>query len=644
VPNYDIFGHQHHRCPFKDKSHLFGASASHPKWLQPPPLLKSRSELMQARKKGRVPDHSYDFDGDGVVGSLDYFIGRSFDRDCDGRLTPNERKRAEKALESGFLDKYSRGYDATAAPHRNFTIQQKRGVILSSDNAGDVGSLTYPPHFNAHRWPKHSTKTALECSRLADAKGAGTVVGERFMAANAPVPEPQPKTAVTEPRICPISNLRERAEADHQLSRVRAGLLPVNSAINPERELREVGMGYNEAPFMGTRSALLETRKEGMKQECEYLREKANELQVPLSVRRAQKAELEFEFRRGNPNALTLTKLKDQRRRDGVEYNAKHFGVHPKEYPRFADCPDAPFWLRGKEQPELASSSLEILPRTSSEPFFKVTEAHFQFGDDVQQIRNSHVPKMRTAAAGAHSGLLPKDPAGASEDGSKYLGSNTTKRWASEMLERGDGRNQPRLFDRIQPLRVGPRDLEDLDLTSSLEPVRHVAMEKKASRFKGNADVPKRSALWRSQTADDPLAAVQSNSEPPSLAPPEAPLNDVMRTMAGDGHSRPAGSKGLATQRVPAPATQKTMKAAASEPVLRATEPMGSREPRFFGTTTRLSETAGVRCGGFQRVNGTGGRPPAGSADAAPASMTDRSPKRKTTRTEPIQKAEGGAA
>jgi hypothetical protein len=36
--------------------------------------------------------------GDGVVGQLDYFIGKCFDQDADGRLTTGERRRAEKAI------------------------------------------------------------------------------------------------------------------------------------------------------------------------------------------------------------------------------------------------------------------------------------------------------------------------------------------------------------------------------------------------------------------------------------------------------------------------------------------------------------------------------------------------------------------
>lgn len=41
--------------------------------------------------------------GDGVVGQLDYFIGKCFDQDADGRLTTGERQRAQK-VEMGLVE------------------------------------------------------------------------------------------------------------------------------------------------------------------------------------------------------------------------------------------------------------------------------------------------------------------------------------------------------------------------------------------------------------------------------------------------------------------------------------------------------------------------------------------------------------
>merc|ERR1719502_1386929 len=229
----------------------------------------------------------------------------------------------------------------------------------------------YPKHHNAHHTAKHMTKTALEMGRLGERRGAGHAIGERYIAANDPVPEPVPPNHVTQPRVCEVEHIRERAEADHQHARVRGGLLPMNSHVNPEREMREMGLGYDPAPPMATRSQLLETRKEGMRRECEELRTKCNESQVPLSVRRTQQEAMELEFRRGGDHCMTLTKLKDRRRRDKIEYDMSNFDIHrPKTYPKFSERPDIPFWVsEGKDSGPVPEPPM--MPRTLSEPVFK---------------------------------------------------------------------------------------------------------------------------------------------------------------------------------------------------------------------------------------------------------------------------------
>jgi hypothetical protein len=47
---------------------------------------KTRTELLEARKKEWMPDLSYDLDGDGFVGGRDYVISKVFDVDKDGKL------------------------------------------------------------------------------------------------------------------------------------------------------------------------------------------------------------------------------------------------------------------------------------------------------------------------------------------------------------------------------------------------------------------------------------------------------------------------------------------------------------------------------------------------------------------------------
>lgn len=587
VPHYDIYGHQHNSKPFKDSSHLLEkeAQVNHLKWFKPAPEIKSRSELLQARKGGRVPDVSYDFDRDGVVGQQDYFIGRCFDSDADGRLSTGERKRAEKALENGFLDKYMRGLDSTGQVMRGCAVKQRRGVITAADNTQDASAKTYPPHWNAHKHPDNSTRTALQLSRLAEARGAGVKAGEREFAARAPVEEPQPANAVTELRQCPFSHIRERAEADHQNSRVRAGLLPMNQPLNPEREYKTVGLERVEHPTFATRGQLLETRKEAMKRECEDLRAKGDECCVPLSVRRAEREAIEFEYRRPPAEPMTLTRLKDSRRRDKIEYDQNNFSfqrVAPRAYPKFSDQPDIPFWVSDAEFASTGTAPPRVISRTVSEPAFKVTEIPWK--EEVRQTSETLPEAAHSLAAAGRASQVT-------------LGSKTVKRWSTDLLERGQGRNQPRLFDSIQPVRIGPRDLEPLDYTSSMAPVREKALRDRAEARKQNANNPRQSQLW-----SPPMEAVASHTfqEAMTEALPVGRSGDWSAPVAApSAPSRPGFRKTIVT-------------AVMSEPSLRPAAPgftpdmTKPREPRSFANTAsvRLGQT-GVRSGGFQHIDGT---------------------------------------
>jgi hypothetical protein len=77
-------------------------------WLQKPSSI-SVNELRQKRKT--TPDISYDLDGDGVVSQKDYFLAKQFDTDKDGKLDSQEKKKAKKALESGFENKFMFGLE-----------------------------------------------------------------------------------------------------------------------------------------------------------------------------------------------------------------------------------------------------------------------------------------------------------------------------------------------------------------------------------------------------------------------------------------------------------------------------------------------------------------------------------------------------
>lgn len=508
VPFYDTHGHQHHAKPFKDKSHLLTESISHPKWLDPAPVNNSQAELQRIRNRGTLPSSQ--------------------------------------------------------------TWQQQENSIPGKVYPTDVRNLSYPSHFNAQNVPAHATRTALQVDRRAQAKGVGAAIGERYAAMSSPVIEPQPPNAQTEPRVCTISHISERVDADHQASRARGGLLSQFQPVNPERELRTVGLGYVEEPTFATRGQLLETRKEAMKHECEELRARGDELNVPNSVRRTEKEAQEFEFRRADKEPMTLTRMKDKWRQDKIEYDMRNFSCPKRrEYPRFSDRPDIPFWMNDPSNELNAMVAPQAVPRTLSEPAFKVTEV--PFGDDIRKLQSNLTDSASAVPVEGRATVEPET----------RFGSNTVKRWSADMLDRGQGRNKPRLFDSIQHVQVGPRDLESLDHTSSMEPIRSAALRHRAEERRANAVNPRRSRLWV-DASQHPSASQAPHGTSLDLPDGMSIQRSIDRTIAGSNRIR-------------------------SDPTLRGAISLDKtenfREPKFFGSTARSCDQTGVRCGGFQRLD-----------------------------------------
>jgi hypothetical protein len=398
-------------------------------------------------------------------------------------------------------------------------------------------------------------------------KGYGQALGERNAANCSKVLEPKPHTNETHPRECHIAHIRERAEGDHQAARLRGGLQPMNTPVNPERELRTIGLGYDEKPHMATRGQLLETRKELTKQNCEELRRKGEELFVPLSVRKAEKEVLEFDFRRPNGQQKTLTTLKDDRKKERIEYDMQHFGTPPREYPRFSDREGVPFWIESKSSPNTPVSQKNATSpnlkhdvlRSVSEPALKVNhipwrkESRETFDDLPQGAHDVGAASVPYPAGG----IL----------GAQHTGSRTVKRFTADYIDHGQGRNKPRLFDQIQPLSVGPKDLESVDITSSMEHVRSTAL----ARLRGQID----------------------GKQNPNISKLMAAGGDIERVVGTTGIK----SKGIKGN---------TLSAANSSPD-RTFDPFASASsphpPKKFGDSASPKGAYAVRTGGFQSID-----------------------------------------
>ena len=68
--------------------------------------IQTRSELIEFRKKQRIPDMSYDLDKDGYVGNKDFVISKIYDVDNDGKLNEIEKKNAYEGIKNGIEKKF----------------------------------------------------------------------------------------------------------------------------------------------------------------------------------------------------------------------------------------------------------------------------------------------------------------------------------------------------------------------------------------------------------------------------------------------------------------------------------------------------------------------------------------------------------
>ena len=86
---------------------------------------KTRTELLEARKKERLPDISFDLDGDGFVGGRDYVISKIYDKDGDGKLNQEERKAADEAVRNVSKAIYTKSL-TRASKRSSFGMLNKR--------------------------------------------------------------------------------------------------------------------------------------------------------------------------------------------------------------------------------------------------------------------------------------------------------------------------------------------------------------------------------------------------------------------------------------------------------------------------------------------------------------------------------------
>lgn len=121
---------------------------------------KTKTELTTLRQQQRMPDMSFDLDGDGYVGNKDYVLSKVFDKDGDGKLNAEERKNALDAIKSVSEASLLRFFRAQKISSSGALSSQASIASSASCNAG-VSSWT--PRTS---WFSRRPTRSIPCPRL----------------------------------------------------------------------------------------------------------------------------------------------------------------------------------------------------------------------------------------------------------------------------------------------------------------------------------------------------------------------------------------------------------------------------------------------------------------------------------------------
>ena len=315
----------------------------------------TQSELLEIRKKERLPDISYDLDKDGYVGGRDFVISKRFDLDGDGKLNEQEKKAAYEGLANNIEDNYVWNVDKQGAHPsdgvKNTTLRllQKRGKIIKADDFLPVRD-TYPKHPLSDIKPNYATLTELTEARKARNKKEVNDKIKKWEEEN-PIKfinEEQDLSNLT--RVHPkYTSIKQIKDEEHRKARIKCGLEPIETQIKDIHHDPTLEYVYN--PKHKTKKDLDDEIKRENLEESKKLMNITHKDEV---ARLNEREDEIFSKMYSTEDRKTFTKIKEQRRKETNEYNIKTFskqtiGVHGHELPKFSENEKMKEWWKLKD-------------------------------------------------------------------------------------------------------------------------------------------------------------------------------------------------------------------------------------------------------------------------------------------------------
>ena len=339
-PSYDIYGHQIPKNPKAKFNILAEKDNIKLPWETKSNLNKStpmtQVKLLEKRKKERIPDISYDLDGDGYVGDKDYVLSKRYDADGDGKLNEIERKNALEGIQNGVERDYVWNLENQGGK-RAFRILQKRGKIIDSEDFIPLQD-TYPKHPISFIPQKNGIKTFTELREYRHKKNREEIM-ERMKSFEKSHPYRLMKESYQfenkkKPLYTSINDIKNKI---HREARIKAGLNEEEYDIKVTN--KDPTLAYIDSPKHKVKGDI---RKDFLQESKDiynllYSKKHLNDTER-LKIREDEIFDKLFHKKDG----FSYTKLKEQRRLKQNEYNLKTFADHPKgvhghELPKFSE-------------------------------------------------------------------------------------------------------------------------------------------------------------------------------------------------------------------------------------------------------------------------------------------------------------------
>ena len=339
-PSYDIYGHQIPPNPNQSRYNILAEKDNiKVPWDSKNQLYKStpmtRTKLLERRKKERIPDISYDLDGDGFVGGRDYVLSKRYDVDGDGKLNEIERKNALEGIENGVEKEYVWNLENQGGK-RAFRILQKRGKIIDAEDFIPLQD-TYPKHPISFKEPKNGIKTLSELKEYRYQKTKDEIIEKmKNFEKNHPfkiVQESYQLENKNQPLYHSINEIKDKLHRD---ARIKAGLSEKETDIKITD--KDPTLAYIYSPKHKVKGDI---RKDLLQESKDISNILTSRKHLNDTERLKIREDEIFDKLYHKEDGFTYNKLKEQRRLKQNEYNLKTFADHPKgvhghELPKFS--------------------------------------------------------------------------------------------------------------------------------------------------------------------------------------------------------------------------------------------------------------------------------------------------------------------